>query len=96
MQKKFSPERQREHFALAYVGLGDSYMKNLDAGLEENIGLAKRTWDTGIGQYPKSRELKQRLDLLTKGTNDIIQFVTELRSLKNPVDTDLNLIWVEK
>jgi tetratricopeptide (TPR) repeat protein len=96
MQTKFPPERQREHFALAYVGLGDSYMKNLDAGLEENVGLAKQTWEAGGVQYPKSPDLKHRLDLLARGTNDIIQFITELRSLKNPVDTDLNLIWVEK
>ena len=95
-QKKFPADKQRDYFALAYVGLGDSYVKNIDNGLEENLGLAKKTWQEGAAHYPKSAELKQRLDVAAKGTNDIIQFVSELRSLKNPVDTDLNQIWVEK
>ena len=60
------------------------------------MALAKKTWTDGLAQYPKSADIKQRLDLFSKGTNEIIQFVTDLRSLKNPVDTDLNQIWVEK
>ena len=96
MQKKFPPDKQSDFFALAYVGLGDSCVKNIEQGREENLALAKKTWTAGLAQYPKSADLKQRLDLFAKGTNEIIQFVTDLRSLKNPVDTDLNQIWVEK
>jgi enediyne biosynthesis protein E4 len=96
LQKKLPPDKQLDHFALGYVGLGDSYVKNIDLGQEENLAQAKKTWEAGLVQYPNSAEVKQRLDLLAKGTNDIIQFITDLRSLKNPVDTDLNLIWVEK
>lgn len=96
LQKRLPSDQQREYFALAYAALGDAYVKNMDAGLEENLGSAQKTWQEGFRHYPKSPELKQRLDLAARGTNHIIQFVTELRSLKNPVDTDLNQIWVGK
>jgi hypothetical protein len=78
------------------VGLGDSYVKNIEQGQEENLALAKKTWTDGLAQYPNSSDLKKRLELLAKSPDEIIQFVTDLRSLKNPVDTDLNQIWVEK
>jgi enediyne biosynthesis protein E4 len=96
MQKKFPPEKQRDHFALAYVGLGDSYVKNIDQGQEENLAHARKTWESGLAQYPNSAALKKRLALIAQSPEAIIQFVVDLRSLKNPVDTDLNLIWVEK
>jgi enediyne biosynthesis protein E4 len=96
LQQKFPPDKQREHFALGYVGLGDSYVKNIDLGQEENLAHAKKTWEAGLALYPNSADLKKRQELLAKPPDDIIQFVTDLRSLKNPVDTDLNLIWVEK
>jgi hypothetical protein len=96
LQKKLPAATQRDYFALAYVGLGDSYIKNLDAGLDQSVTPAKKVWEEGFGQYPNSPDLKRRLELFARGTNDVIQFVTELRSLKNPVDTDLNQIWVEK
>jgi hypothetical protein len=96
MQKKYPPDKQRDHFALAYVGLGDSYVKNIEQGQEEYLALAKKTWTDGLAKYPNSLDLKKRLELLAKSPDEIIQFVTDLRSLKNPVDTDLNQIWVEK
>jgi tetratricopeptide (TPR) repeat protein len=96
LQKKFPLDKQRDYFALAYVGLGDSYVKNIDLGQEENLASAKKVWEAGLVQYPKSEDLKKRLELLAKSPDKIIQFVTDLRSLKNAVDTDLNLIWVEK
>ena len=93
---KLPPDKQRDYFALGYVGLGDSYVKNIDQGQEENLALARKTWQDGLVQYPKSEDLKKRLDMQAKSPDAIILFVTDLRSLKNPVDTDLNLIWVEK
>jgi tetratricopeptide (TPR) repeat protein/uncharacterized low-complexity protein len=96
LQKKLPPAKQRDYFALGYIGLGDSYVKNIDLGQEENLALAKKTWEAGLAAYPKSEDLKKRLELLAKSPDDIIQFVTDFRSLKNPVDTDLNLIWVEE
>jgi tetratricopeptide (TPR) repeat protein len=96
LQQQFPPEKRRDYFALGFAGLGDAYVKNLDQGLEQNLGRARQSWETGLAQYPNSTELKRRLDLFARGTNDIIQFITDLRSLKNPVNTDLNLIWVEK
>ena len=96
LQEKLPPDKQRDYFALAYVGLGDACVKNIDLGQDENLAQAKKTWETGLAKYPKSAELKQRLDLLAQSPETIIQFVTDLRSLKNPVDTDLNSIWVEK
>jgi len=95
LQKKLPPDKQRDFFALGYVGLGDSYVKNIDLGQEENLALATKAWQDGLAQYPKSEDLKKRLEL-AKSPDAIIQFVTDLRSLKNPVDTDLNQIWVER
>ena len=96
LQNKLPPDKQRDHFALAHVGLGDAYVKNIDQGQEENLARAKKAWETGLAQFPKSEDLKKRLALLAKSPDDLIQFITDLRSLKNAVDTDLNLIWVEQ
>ena len=96
LQQQFPPHRQRDHFALAYVGLGDSYVKNTDQGQPENLAQAGKAWQAGLAKYPNSAELKKRLALLAKSADETIQFVADLRSLKNPVDTDLNLIWVEQ
>jgi enediyne biosynthesis protein E4 len=95
LQKRLPPDKQRGSFALGYVGLGDSYVKNIDLGQEENLGLAKKAWEDGLAQYPKSEDLQKRLEL-AKSPDALIQFVTDLRSLKNPVNTDLTLIWVDK
>jgi tetratricopeptide (TPR) repeat protein len=96
MQNKLPSEKRLPHFALAYAGLGDAYIQNREEGLEQNLAEARKAWQTGLGHYPGSADLKTRLDLLAKGPDEIIQFITELRSLKNPVDTDLNQIWVEQ
>jgi hypothetical protein len=96
MQNRFSPEKHRDHFALSYVCLGDAYVKNIDLGQDENLALAKHTWETGLARYPQCLDLKKRLELLAQSPDAVIQFVMDLRSLKNPVNTDLNLIWVEQ
>ena len=35
LQQTYPPEKQRDYFALAYVCLGDAYVKNRDQGLED-------------------------------------------------------------
>jgi len=96
LQQRLPPEKRRDHFALGYVGLGDSCVKNIDQGQEANLAEAGKAWEAGLALYPHSADLKKRLELLAQSPDAIIQFVTNLRSLKNPVDTDLNLIWVER
>jgi tetratricopeptide (TPR) repeat protein len=96
LQKQLPSEKQRDYFALSYAGLGDAYVKNIDQGQEENLARAKQAWSTGMALYPNSAELAQRLSLCNKTPDELIQFVADLRSLKNPVNTDLNLIWVDK
>jgi hypothetical protein len=96
MQQQFPPAQQREYFALAHLGLGDAHIQNLDLGRDENLAAAKKAWETGLAKYPGSVDLKQRLDALAQSPDGLIQFVRDLRSLKNPVNTDLNQIWVER
>jgi tetratricopeptide (TPR) repeat protein len=97
MQKRLPPEKQRDYFALGYVGLGDSYVKNREEGLEENLDRAHQAWTQGVVEYPDSQELKRRLELFGKSDDrqELIDYVRELRGLEDPVDTDLSRVWVE-
>jgi tetratricopeptide (TPR) repeat protein len=95
LQKKLPPEQQREYFALAYAALGDAYVKNRDAGLEENLAKAAEVWREGLAEYPNSADLKKRLGLMEKSADELIEFVKKLRGLEDPVDTDLSRVWVD-
>jgi tetratricopeptide (TPR) repeat protein len=95
LQKSLPPEKQRNFFALAHVGLGDSYVKNRDKGFEENLTKARETWEAGLAEYPDSPELQKRLELIDKSVEELVGYVKELRGLGDPVDTDLSRIWVE-
>ena len=95
MQKTFPAERQRDYFALAYVGLGDACAKNTDSGYEENVAKARAAWEAGLKEYPGSPDLKKRLDLLARSPAEVIDFVVKIRGLEDPVDTDLAQVWVD-
>lgn len=95
LQESFRPEKQREHFALAYAGLGDSYVKNREHGLEENLSQARRVWEQGLKKYPDSHELSLRLEILDRSREELIAYIESLRGLEDPVDTDLSRVWVE-
>jgi tetratricopeptide (TPR) repeat protein len=95
LQQTYPPEKQSDHFALAYVCLGDSYVKNRDQGLDENLARARETWRRGLEQYPDSSELTGRLELMERSSEDLIEYVRRLRGLEDPVDTDLSRVWVE-
>ena len=60
-----------------------------------NLAKARKTWETGLGEYPDSLDLKKRLDLMGKSTDELIAYIRDLRGLEDPVDTDLNKVWVE-
>ncbi|MCP4658549.1 MAG: hypothetical protein GY856_24310, partial [bacterium] len=94
-QKTFPPAKQRDYFALAYVGLGDSYVKNRDMGREQNLAQAKESWELGLKEYPSSADLKKRLELLAQSEEELIDYVARLRGLEDPVDTDLARVWVD-
>jgi tetratricopeptide (TPR) repeat protein len=95
LQKTLPPARQRKYFALGYVGLGESYVKNRDAGFEESMAKARRVWEQGLKEYPNNEELKVRLKLAAKSQDELIQFIDRLRGLGDPVNTDLNEVWIE-
>ena len=95
LQKKLPAEKQRDYFALGYVGLGDSYVKNREEGFEENLAKARQTWERGLSEYPKEQELKVRLELMAKSTDELIEYVKGMRGLEDPVDTDLARVWVD-
>jgi len=95
MQKRFPPKKQRAYFALAYVGLGDSYVKNRGEGLEENVSRARQAWEQGLEAYPHHAQLEQRLELAKRSVKELVTFVKKLRGLEDPVDTDLAQVWVE-
>lgn len=95
MQKKLPAELQRDYFALGYVGLGDSYVKNREMGFEENLAMARETWKNGLQAYPDSQDLKKRIELLDRSVDELIDFITDLRGLEDPVDTDLAKVWVD-
>jgi len=95
LQKTLPPEKQRRYFAFGYVGLGDSYVKNREEGLEENLKKAKETWEQGLREYPDFEGLKVRLELLERSPDELIDYVEKLRGLEDPVDTDLAKVWVD-
>ncbi len=95
MQKKLPPQQRRDYFALAYVGLGDSYVKNRERGLQENLAKAREAWEAGIAEFPESAELKKRLELVETSADELIEYVKQLRGLEDPVDTDLSRVWVD-
>ncbi|HUU85100.1 MAG TPA: FG-GAP-like repeat-containing protein [Phycisphaerae bacterium] len=95
LQKKLPPEKQRDYFALGYVGLGDAFVKNREEGLEENMAKAREAWERGLSEYPDNEELKVRLDLMGRSTEELIEFIKGLRGLEDPVDTDLARVWVD-
>jgi tetratricopeptide (TPR) repeat protein len=95
MQKKLPPDKQRDYFALGYVGLGDSYVKNREMGFEENLAKARAAWEQGLAGYPNSQELKLRLELMDRSNDELIKYIRELRGLEDPVDTDLSAVWVD-
>jgi hypothetical protein len=95
LQKKLPAEKQRDYFALGYVGLGDSYVKNREEGFEENLAKARQTWERGLSEYPDEQEFKVRLELMAKSTDELIEYVKDLRGLEDPVDTDLARVWVD-
>ncbi len=95
LQNGFSADKRRDYLALGFVGLGDAYVKNRDAGLDANLAKARQAWEQGLSEFPNERELKQRLELMDKSTEELIRFVDELRGLEDPVDTDLARVWVE-
>jgi tetratricopeptide (TPR) repeat protein len=95
LQKSLPASKQRDYFALGYVGLGDSYVKNREESLEENLAKAVQAWKAGLEEYPNDEELKHRLQLAEQSTDDVIQYIKTLRGLEDPVDTDLSRVWVE-
>ena len=95
MQRGFPPEKHRDYFALAVAGLGDSYVKNRGAGLEENLAKAREAWEEGLKRYPNSKELRLRLELAAQSNDAIITYVKQLRGLEDPVDTTLARVWVD-
>ena len=95
LQKTLPAEKQRDYFALGYVGLGDSYVKNREQGFDENLSKAGQTWEEGLEEYPNSEELKKRLELAAKSSEELIAYIRQLRGLEDPVDTDLARVWVD-
>jgi tetratricopeptide (TPR) repeat protein len=95
LQGSYPPEKQRDYFALAFVCLGDSYVKNRDQGFEANLANARKAWEEGLERYPQSVELEHRLELLVRSPEELIEYVRHLRGLEDPVDTDLSRVWVE-
>jgi hypothetical protein len=97
MQKRLPPEKQRAYFAFGYIGLGDSYVKNREEGFEENLAMARKVWEQGLQEYPKSEELELRLEFYGKSADraELIEYIRSLRGLEDPVDTDLARVWVD-
>ena len=95
MQKTFPPEKQLDHFALAYVALGDSYVKNRATGLQESLARARQVWQAGITEYPDCPELKERLELIAQSEKELVAYVKTRCGLEDPVDTDLAKVWVD-
>jgi hypothetical protein len=95
LQKGLPPEKQRDYFALGYVGLGDSYVKNREEGFEDNMALARKSWEAGLQEYPDSPDLQKRLELMDTSTDELIEYIKRLRGLEDPVDTDLARVWVD-
>ena len=75
--------------------MGDAIIKNRDVGLDESLAKARKVWEEGHREYPNSPDLQQRLELMERSTDELIEFVEKLRGLEDSVDTDLAKVWVE-
>jgi tetratricopeptide (TPR) repeat protein len=95
LQNSFAPEKRLDHFALAYIALGDSHVKNRATGLEESLGKARKAWQEGLAEFPESDELHNRMQLLDTSPDELIRYIRRLRGLEDPVNTDLVAVWVE-
>ena len=97
MQKQLPAEKQRGYFAFGYVGLGDAYVKNREMGFAENLAKALEAWQQGLREYPNCEELKRRVELYQQSEDraEVIDYITKLRGLEDPVDTDLAKVWVD-
>ena len=78
LQPEFPAEKQRDHFALAYVALGDAYVKNRAMGLDVNLAEARQVWESGLKKYPNFSDLEMRLKLMEESTDDLIEFVESI------------------
>jgi tetratricopeptide (TPR) repeat protein len=96
MQKTLPADQQHDYFALAYVALGDAYVKNCHLGRESHLAKAREAWEQGLREYPDCAELRERLQVLDASADDLIRFVNQLRGLESPVDTDLSRVWFER
>ncbi len=95
MQKTFPPEQQHDYFVLAYIALGDSYVKNRAGAQEEKLAKAREAWQAGLQEYPNCSQLKERLQVMQDSPEELIQFVRKRRGLEDAVDTDLSHVWVD-
>jgi hypothetical protein len=77
------------------VGLGDAYVKNSHLGREAHLAKAREAWEQGLREYPNSSDLKERVQLLDKSADELIEFVNKVRGLEDPVDTDLSRVWLD-
>jgi len=95
LQESFPPERQHDYFARAFVCLGDAHVKNRETGYEKEMALARKVWEEGLRKFPDSEELKRRLELADQSDDELIDFISKLRGLEDPVNTDLTEVWVD-
>lgn len=79
------PAAQRKaHHLLAYLGLGDAFVKN------DQIAEARRIWKEAEDLFPGDPRLVRRQSL---GDEDLKRFVEDERGLARPIDTDLSFVW---
>ena len=95
LQEHSSPNELPSHFAFAYLALGDSHVKNREAGGPASLALARRAWEAGLALFPDSEELQTRRKILDESVDALIDYVERVRGLADPVDTDLSRVWMD-
>jgi tetratricopeptide (TPR) repeat protein len=87
LEKAYSMQKmepKRSYHLRVYVSLGDGYWKT------ESLEKAKAIWKEGLGQFPDSQALKDRL---SKQGDDLDTYINNVLDPNKRVDTDLKELW---
>ena len=78
-------EGKKSYHIRVYISLGDAYWKS------DDIKRARAMWKEGLGKYPTSQPLKDRL---AKNGDDLKDYIDNVLDPGKRVDTDLRELWM--
>jgi tetratricopeptide (TPR) repeat protein len=80
-------EGKKSYHIRVYISLGDAYWKS------DDMKKARAMWQEGLGKYPDSKPLKDRL---SKDGDDLKDYIENVLDPSRRVDTDLRELWMSQ